>query len=88
MEAGCPDQLIGKGSKNPDGSFNIPLEFQPGPGAAIYATDGCTDPGLVGPAFIILAPETAPLLSATAVVALIAMLGLVGFAGLSRRRWT
>lgn len=82
----CPDMLIGMGLKDANGNFNIPKSLLPGPGHAIYATDGCTDPGVAGPDVIIEAPSTAPLLSGNAVAMLVALLGVVGFVGVKRLR--
>ena len=82
----CPDTLLGMGSKDQNGNFIIPLSFSPAPGHEIYATDGCKDPGIVGPDVVIQAPATAPLLSAQGIAMLIAALSIVGFVGLSRLR--
>jgi cysteine-rich repeat protein len=88
MVAGCGDMLIGMGTKGPNGEFIIPVDPPLKPGQVIYATDGCTDPTLVGPAFIIQAPATAPLLSPGGLLALVALLALTGLVGLARARPT
>lgn len=83
----CPDALIGMGSKDANGNFSFPLSVILAPGHRIYATDGCTDPGIAGPDVLIgIGQAPAPLLSGQALAMLAALLVLVGFVGLRRVR--
>ena len=56
----------------------IPLSLFPPAGHEIYATDGCNDPALVGPAVVIQAATTAPLLSPRVIALLVVLLVAVG----------
>jgi SdrD B-like domain len=76
--ANCPDPLIGTGTKDANGDFIIPLSLMPAAGHKIYATDGCTDPALVGAEVEIGAATKAPLLAPQLIACLAALLGALG----------
>ncbi len=77
------DVSIGSGTKV-NGHFNITVSPPLQPGQIIYATDGCSDPVLVGPSVVIEAPSPAPLVSPIGLVGLVGLLALVGVFGLWR----
>jgi hypothetical protein len=56
----------------------IPLSLLPAAGHEIYATDGCVDPGLVGPDVVIQAATIAPVLSPRVIALLVGLLVAVG----------
>lgn len=85
-EVGCPDQKIGQGTKDSKGNFVITVTPPLKPGQIIYATDGCTDPALVGPDTVVTRPAPAPVLSPHLMLMLVAVLGLVGVLGVRRLR--
>lgn len=76
------DVPIGTGQKQPDGHFVIAVSPPLKPGQVIYATDGCTDPILIGPSQVVPAPTPAPVLSSNRLLALVGILVLVGAFGL------
>ena len=61
-----------------NGNFVIPLSVLPAAGHEIYATDGCSDPALVGPDVVIQSATTAPLLSPRVIGLLVVLLVGVG----------
>ncbi|MFI5395675.1 MAG: choice-of-anchor P family protein [Candidatus Binatia bacterium] len=83
---GCPNPVIGAGTKDPLGNFIIPVSPPLRAGQVVYVTDGCFDPVLVGPdAMVQVAPIT-PLLSPGMLAALMGILTAVGLSGLRRLR--
>lgn len=79
MATPCADSLIGAGTKDASGNFMIPVSPLPAAGHEIYATDGCADPGLVGPDVVVQqAAATAPLLSPRTIAWLAVLLAVVG----------
>jgi hypothetical protein len=83
---GCPNPLIGTGTKDALGNFIISVSPPLRAGQMVYATDGCFDPPLVGPDATVRVASIAPLLSSEMLAALVAMLTVVGLFGLGRRR--
>jgi hypothetical protein len=79
------DVPIGMGQKQPDGHFVITVSPPLKTGQVIYATDGCTDPTLIGPSEVVFAPTPAPALSPDRLLALVGILMLVGAFGLLPR---
>ena len=65
-------------TKRPDGTFTISLSTPLTAGETLYATDGCYDPVLVGPAQVVSLAAIVPALSPTFVVVLVVVLSAVG----------
>jgi hypothetical protein len=81
------DQLIGTGSKRPDGSFDITVAPPLQPGQRIYPVDYCFTPPLVGPSALVTALAPAPALGPIGVLlALLVLVALAHFAILAGRR--
>lgn len=72
-------------TKHADGTFTILLTTPLKPGQILYATDGCFDPLLIGPATVVPAPSVVPQLSPRALIALVGVLSAVGLLGVWRR---
>jgi hypothetical protein len=83
---GCPNPVIGTGTKDSLGNFIIPVLPPLRARQMVYVTDGCFDPALVGPDVAVQAAPVAPLLSAEMLAALTAALTAVGLLGLRRLR--
>lgn len=71
------DQLIGTGSKQPDGRFEIAVAPPLQRGQRIYAVDDCFAPPLVGPPVLVTAPAPVPALGlAGTILALLVLVAL------------
>ena len=80
------DPLLATGTKDAMGNFVIAISPPLRAGEIIYATDGCFDPALVGPATRVTAPSGAPALSWWGMIGAAALMGGVALRALRRRR--
>ena len=83
---GCPNPVIGTGTKDPLGNFIIPVSPPLRARQMVYVTDACFDPALVGPDVVVQVAPVAPLLSSEMLAALVATLTAVGLLRLRRLR--